>query len=96
MNRYERHYLVDDAEDWFPNAVDGDRAPLPVLTCPLSVDLRAEDDVGVFPGVSLGMRLGVLESATGVTNLCKYNNKSTFVRFARESAGTELATETRK
>lgn len=68
MNRYE-YYLVDDAEDWFPNAEDGERAPLPVLTCPLSVDLRAEEDVGVFPGVSLGMRLGVLESATSVTKV---------------------------
>lgn len=42
--------------------VDGERTPLPVLACPLSVDLRVADDVGVFPGVNLGMRLGVVES----------------------------------
>lgn len=43
--------------------VDGDRTPLPVLACPLSVDLRVADEV-VLPGVNLGMRLGVFESET--------------------------------
>lgn len=59
-------YLVEDVvDDWLPpRADDGERTPLPVLDCPLSVDLReGEDDVmGVLPGVSLGMRLGVVES----------------------------------
>jgi len=61
----KKTYLVDDVDDWLPS-VDGERTPLPVLDCPLSVDLRAEDDVGVLPGVSLGMRLGVVESKTRV------------------------------
>lgn len=51
---------MDDDNDWFPS-VDGERTPLPVLLCPLSVDLRAVDE-GVLPGVNLGMRLGVVES----------------------------------
>lgn len=55
--------LVDDDGDWLAS-VDGDRTPLPVvLACPLSVDLRVADvEEGVLPGVSLGMRLGVVES----------------------------------
>lgn len=59
------YYLVDDDGDWLAS-VDGDRTPLPVvLACPLSVDLRVADvEEGVLPGVSLGMRLGVVESKT--------------------------------
>jgi len=34
------------------------------VVCPLSVDLRVADVEGVLPGVSLGMRLGVVESKT--------------------------------
>lgn len=52
---------MDDVDDWLPSA-DGERTPLPVLGCPLSVDLRATDDAGDLPGVNLGMRLGVVES----------------------------------
>lgn len=54
-------YLVDDVDDWLP-AVDGERVVLPAPDCPFSVVLRAEVDVGVLPGVSLGIRLGVFES----------------------------------
>lgn len=56
-------YLVDDVDDWFPIA-DGERTPLPVPVCPLSVDFRVTDTTDVLPGVSLGMRLGVFESKT--------------------------------
>lgn len=42
--------------------MDGDLSPLPVLVWPLSVDLRATDDVGVLPDANLGIRLGVVES----------------------------------
>lgn len=60
-------YLVDDDNDWLPR-VDGARTPLLApLVCPLSVDLRADDVVGVLPGVSLGMRLGVVESRTNAS-----------------------------
>jgi len=56
------YYLEDDDGDWLVS-VDGERTPLPVvLVCPLSVDLRVADVEGVLPGVSLGMRLGVIES----------------------------------
>jgi hypothetical protein len=55
--------LEDDDGDWLVSA-EGERTPLPaVLVCPLSVDLRVADvEEGVLPGVSLGMRLGVVES----------------------------------
>lgn len=57
------YYLEDDDGDWLVSA-DGERTPLPVvLVCPLSVVLRVADvEEGVLPGVSLGMRLGVVES----------------------------------
>lgn len=56
-------YLLDDVVDWLPLAGERAATPLPVLACPL--DLRAaEDDAAVLPGVSRGMRLGVVESET--------------------------------
>lgn len=59
------YYLEDDDGDWLVS-VDDERTPLPVvLVCPLSVDFRVADvEEGVLPGVSLGMRLGVIESKT--------------------------------
>lgn len=63
---------MDDDKDWLP-IVDGERTPLLApLVCPLSVDLRADDVVDVLPGVSLGMRLGVVESKTHTHHIFNY------------------------
>lgn len=41
-------YLLDDVADWLPSAGERVATTLPVLACPLSVDLRtAENDAGV-------------------------------------------------
>lgn len=63
---------MDDDEDWLPR-VDGERSPLLApLVCPLSVDLRADDVDDVLPGVSLGMRLGVVESRAHIHRIFYY------------------------